>query len=69
MSVWHCSVLYCLMCILRSLQYDIALTKVFFFIFLFFVTPFLSGAPAPKKNPGCSPAEEQVQKFHTDDVS
>ena len=36
---------------------------------MFFVTPFLSGAPAPKKNPGSSTAEEQVQKFHTDDVS
>ena len=64
MSVWHCS-----LHILRSPQYDIAYTKAFFFIFLFFVMPFLSGAPTPKKNPGCSPAEEQVQKFHTDDVS
>ena len=36
---------------------------------MFFVTPFLSGAPAPKKNSGSSTAEEQVQKFHTDDVS
>ena len=69
MSVWHCSLLYCLIYILRSSQYDIAYTKAFFFIVLFFVTPFLSGAPTPKKDPGCSPAEEQVQKFHTDGVS
>ena len=52
-----------LICFLSSSHYVIALSKAFFFVFAFkiclhhqSVTPSLSGAPPPKKNPGSAPA-------------
>ena len=62
LSNYHCAVASQLICFLSS-SHVIALSKAFFFVFAFkiclhhqSVTPSLSGAPPPKKNPGSAPA-------------
>ena len=53
-----------MICFLSSAHHDIAYAKAFF-IFTFkicllhqSITPILSGAPAPKKNPGSAPESD-----------